>query len=169
MGSDGAPILDGTQFREAMETYGWNMRRRRTSTTKDCPCYDPIGLQPNPTCQICEGTGTVSGYQDEIIRGFLLFNPPDGIGRYGNIRTKAGVVERVEAAGYFAGGTDVRIADLILFTTSTATATAEVYEEFEVYTIMPRVVGLGTGYFEHIFTKCDMRKTSYDIAKEFPP
>jgi len=169
MGSDGSPVLDGTQFNEIMETYGFNLRRRRMSTTKDCPCYDPIGMQPNPTCPFCEGTGTVSGYQDEIIRGFLIFNAPNGAWSIGNIKTKAGILERVETAGYFAGGTDVRIGDLILFTTSSATATEEVYEEFEIFNIMPRVVGTGSGHFLHIFTRADMRKTDFDVAKGFPP
>jgi len=169
MGSDGSPIIDGTQLREVMDKYGFNMRRRRMSNTKDCPCYDPIGLQPNPTCPFCEGTGSLSGYEDEIIRGMLIFNPPDGAGKFGNLRTKAGVVERVEAVGYFAGGTDVRMGDLILFTTSSATATAEVYEEFEIFTIIPRMVGTGDGHYELLFTKCDMRKTSYDVSKEFAP
>lgn len=169
MGSDGAPVLDGTQFNEIMATYGFNVRRRRMSLKKDCPCYDPIGLQANPTCPFCEGTGSVSGYQDEIIRGFLLFNAPDGYWKFGNVRTKAGIMERVEAAGFFPGGTDVRIGDLILFTTSSAIALEEVYEELEIFNIQPRVVGTGAGHYVHIFTRADMRKTSYDIGKEFAP
>ena len=169
MGSDGAPVIDGTQFNEVLETYGFNMRRRRKSMTKDCPCYDPIGRQANPTCPFCEGTGSVTGYQDEIIRGFLIFNAPNGAWAYGDLKTKAGILERVETAAFFAGGTDVRMGDLILFTTSSAIATSEVYEEFEVFTYMPRIVGTGDGHFLHIFTRCDLRKTDYDVAKEFAP
>lgn len=169
MGSDGQPLLDGTQFNDIVESYGFNMRRRRVSTTKDCPCYDPHGMQANPSCPFCEGTGHLSGYEDEIIRGILQFNPPDGYWKYGNIHTKGGIMERVDAAGYFPGGTDVRMGDLILFTTSSAIDTEEIYEEFEIYNIQPRIVGTGDGLFTHIFTRVDMRKTSFDVGKDFAP
>jgi hypothetical protein len=169
MASDGHPLVTGVQFREITDRYGWNMRRRRRSESKDCPCWDPKAKWANPDCPFCEGTGSLTVYQDIIIKGIVLFNLPNGYWALGNIYTKAGVMERVEAAGFYPEGTDVRMGDLILFTTSSATATTEVYEEFEVVSIMPRIIGQGTGYYAHIFTAVGMRKTSHDIAKAFPP
>lgn len=167
--NDGHPLVTHHQFTEIVDKYGWNIRKRRKSDANDCPCFDPVSKWANPNCPFCEGTGSLSGYQDEIVRGIILFNHPNGYWQLGNIYTKAGIMERVEASGYFPNGTDVQIGDLILFITSQVTATSETYEEFEIVNIMPRVVGQGTGFYHPIFIRADMRKTTYDITKEFPP
>lgn len=167
--SDGHPLVTGQQFREIVDKYGWNIRRRRRGQTKDCPCWDPKAKWADPDCQACEGTGSVSGYGDAIVKGIILFNMPNGYWQLGNIYTKAGIMERVEGDGYFPEGTDIRMGDLILFTTSSAIATTETYEEFEVVALMPRIVGMGTGYYSHIFTRAMIRKTSHDIGKAFAP
>jgi len=169
MGSDGAPVLDGIQFNEIMATYGFNVRRRRVSQTKDCPCYDPVGLQANPTCSFCEGTGSVSGYLDEIIRGFLLFNVPNGMWAIGDINTKAGQLERTDCIGFFPPESDVRISDLIILVTSAPNAATETWHEMRVYTNVPRIVGDGSGNYLHIFSRCDMRHVDYPTSEVFVP
>lgn len=169
MASDGHPLVTSAQFKEIIDRYGWNLRRRRRSLVRDCPCFDPKAKWADPDCIECEGTGSLEGYEDTVIKGILLFNDPDGYWRQGNIYTKAGIMERAEAEGFFAGGTDVRIGDFVLFTTSLAIAAEEIYEEFEVINLKPRTIGDGSGRFIHIFSAAGLRKISHDVAKEFPP
>lgn len=166
----GTPIIDSSQFDLVLRTYGWNVRRRRRSEEKDCPCFDPIANQPNPECSICNGTGTIEGFKEKIVRGILLFNAPNGTWQLGNIRTRAGNIERTEAAGYFSKNTDIRIDDLILLETTTATASEPKYHEMRVFNVQPRMVGDRNGKRHPIFLRADMRRSEYnesvsDISK----
>ena len=169
MASDGAPIVDTLQFDDMMDTYGWNMRKRTLGTTKDCPCFDPQTKIADPGCADCQGTGSVGGYVDEIIKGILLFNAPNGQWSLGNVHTTGGSFERVEAAGFFPSWVDVGISDLILLVISQPTDPDVLYQEFEVINLIPSLIGDRSGNYNHIYTRADMRRTTYPHSGAFPP
>ena len=169
MASDGHPIVDRTQFDEVISKYGWNVLRRRKATAKDCPCYDEITKIVDPNCAACEGTGSVLGYQDEVVRTIMLFDIPNGYWALGDVHTIAGDFERIECAGFFSGVTDIQIGDIILFTSSAAYSTDINYEEFTIYNLEPRMVGDSGGLWINIFTRADMRKPTYPFSGAFRP
>lgn len=169
MASDGHPIVDRTQFDEVISKYGWNVIRRRKSSEKDCPCFDEITKIVDPNCEACEGTGNISGYQDEVVRTIMLFDLPNGYWALGDVHTIAGDFERIECAGFFSGVTDIQIGDIIMFTSSPAYSTDIDYEEFTIYNLEPRMVGDSGGLWINIFTRADMRKPTYPFSGAFEP
>lgn len=165
IGNDGLPLIDGHIFDRIMNAYGFNVRLRRNPMTKDCPCYDPYGNAANPDCKFCKGTGSVSGWQDRIIRGLLLFKAPRGDWALGERQTIAGHIERVQVMGFFSGSSDIRMDDRIGISTSSPLQTEDpVY--FRIDNLMPRMVGDGHGHYMVLFIRADMRKVEYESPSE---
>ena len=165
IGNDGLPLIDSSIFDRIMTAYGFNVRLRRNPMTRNCPCYDPYGLSANPVCTVCGGTGSVSGWQDRIIRGLLLFKAPKGDWSLGERQTIAGHIERVQVMGFFSGSADIRMDDRIGISTSSPTQVEDpVY--FRVDNLMPRIVGDGHGNYIVLFIRADMRKVEYESPSE---
>lgn len=165
IGNDGLPLIDGLIFDRVMNAYGFNIRLRRNPMTKDCPCYDPYGNSANPECQFCGGTGSISGWQDRVVRGLLLFKVPRGDWSLGFRQTIAGHLERVQVVGFFSGTTDILMDDRVVISKSPPNV-AEEPVIFRVDNLMPRIVGDGRGNYTVIFYRADMRKVEYEAASE---
>jgi hypothetical protein len=169
IGSDGFPLIDGTLFTTIMDFYGFNIRRRRKSEVQDCPCFDPYGKSADPDCEYCEGTGSLAGWEDRVVRGLLMFKAPKGNWAIGNQRTIAGDIERMAVMGFFPGGTDIQMDDLIILNTAAPNASSEVWIEFRVDSLYPRMVGNSRGSYTVVFQRADLRRVEYPVSAAFPP
>jgi hypothetical protein len=165
IGSDGVPVIDATSFDMFMESYGFNVRLRKTpaQTDKNCPCYDIYAMSADPNCPYCGGSGSLEGFVDQIVRGFILFKLPKGNWNIGNEFTMAGHLERIQVIGFFPGSVNVQMNDYVLLNMASP-ITAANYFAFRVDTLMPRLVGDGRGNYIIVFNRAELRHVEFPIA-----
>lgn len=166
IGSDGFPRIDTQLFDMFIDTYGFNirLRKRPADGEKDCPCYDVYTHSPNPDCIHCEGTGSLSGFTDQIVRGFILFKMPRGNWGIGDQMTMAGHLERVQVVGFFPGKVGIQMDDLVLLNMGSAVTQTINWFAFRVDALMPRMVGDQTGRYSVVFNRVDLRHVEFPTA-----
>lgn len=164
----GTPLFDTAQFNAIIDAYGINVILRKTSTTRDCPCIDPYAKVPNPDCSQCEGTGTLGGYVDDVIRAIISYGLPNGFWSIGDIRSRVGNFDREEVRIYVDANTEVSIGDLVLIDKALPYETPD-YDEIELLIKLPRIIGNRGGDHVLIFTRCDGRRTTYSRSGAFAP
>lgn len=162
IGTDGFPIIDSSLFDMIMDTYGFNVRLRKTPPVDDrtCPCYDFYSKSANRDCPHCGGSGSIEGFVDRIIRGLVLFKMPRGNWGIGDQITMAGHLERVQIVGFFAGSIDIQMNDHILINMTSPFSTVRWFT-FRVDSLMPRMVGDSRGNYVVIFNRIDLRHVEY--------
>ena len=165
MASDGFPTIDSNLFDQFIETYGFNVRLRKKPSIEDrnCPCYDPYAKVANPDCETCGGSGSIEGFVDQIVRGFILFKAPRGNWGIGDQYTMTGHLERIQIVGFFEGRVGIQMDDHVLLNMASPTATARWFA-FRVDALMPRIVGDSSGHFITMFNRVDLRHVEYPFA-----
>lgn len=162
IGSDGFPLLDNRLFDMIMDVYGFNVRLRKqpNEEDKDCPCNDPYAKSTNPDCEICGGSGAVTGFIDRIVRGLVLFKMPRGNWGVGDQLTMAGHLERIQIVAFFSGSVDIQMEDYILLNMADPINTERPFT-FRVDALMPRMAGDSRGHYNIIYNRVDLRHVEY--------
>lgn len=142
-------------FSTVLQVKGEVIKLYHKAQVVNCPCWDPIYKNPDSDCEVCKGTGKISGFTevpDKVFLGAIFIEAEVRQDQHQKFRTRVGAIETLDGKLFCEGRwyDDIKVGDVIVYKPRGRTTGIEM----RIISKSPRSANDG----EIIFIECNLER-----------
>jgi len=116
----GMPLVMREAFQHVLMAKGEAVMLYQKPQTINCPCWNSIYNEPDPDCDICKGTGNISGFVAQpsaVFKACVFFDSEMRQDQHQELVSRAGRIQTMDGRMYYEGRwyDSIKIGDVVVY------------------------------------------------------